>query len=163
MSRLGFELPTFLGGDWSHVYYLNFDPPIPKVLKLFVIPDPFKIFRICISWISSNQIWVRWIAYWQWFHGICFTPGCMTVSTFYAKIKTSKMNYAFTSLNGFLFNCPSLIFYNALRFWGIIFSNSMYQATIFFHYSWKCLRYKECSGFFLAEYQMHYLAIFLTK
>ena len=32
-------------------------------------------------------------------------------------VSTSKMNYAFTSLNGFLFNCPSLIFYNALRFW----------------------------------------------
>ena len=43
-----------------------------------------------------------------------FTPGCMTVSTFYAK--TSKMNCAFTSLSGFLFNCPSLIFYNALLF-----------------------------------------------
>ena len=99
--------------------YLNFDPPIPKLLKLFVITDPFKFFPTCISWISSNPIWGGWISCWQWFHGICFTPGCMTVSTFYEK--TSKMNYAFTSLNGFLFNCPSLIFYNALRFWGIIF------------------------------------------
>ena len=35
---------TFLWGEWSHVFYLNFDPPIPKLLKLFVIPDPLEIF-----------------------------------------------------------------------------------------------------------------------
>ena len=44
MSRPGFELPTFLWSDWSLFFYLNFDPPIPKLLKLFVIPDPFEIF-----------------------------------------------------------------------------------------------------------------------
>ena len=44
------------GGDWSHVFCLNFDSPIPKLLKLFVIPDTFKIFRICISWISSHML-----------------------------------------------------------------------------------------------------------
>lgn len=80
MSRPGFGLPTFLRGNCrSHVFYLNFDPLVPKLLKLFVIPDPFKIFRIFISWIGSSQIWVRWITCWQWFHGICFIPRCMPV------------------------------------------------------------------------------------
>ena len=109
MSRPGFELPTFLGGHWSHVFYFNFDPPIPKLLKLFVIPDPFKIFRICISWISSQKNWVGvCITCWQWFHGICFIFSCMTVLTFYDK--TLKMNCAFTSLNGVAFQLPKLDF-----------------------------------------------------
>ena len=37
------------------------------------------------------------------------SPSYVTVSTFYAK--TSKVNFAFTPLNGLLFNCPNWIFY----------------------------------------------------
>ena len=46
---------------------------------------------------------------WRQFFEFVLPPGYVTVLTFYAK--TSKMNCAFTSLGGLLFNCPSWIFY----------------------------------------------------
>ena len=56
------------GGDWSHVFCLNFDPPIPKLLKLFLIPDPFKFFRKCISWISSHMLTISWNLFYPRLH-----------------------------------------------------------------------------------------------
>ena len=58
----------------------------------------------------------------------------MTVSTFYAfYAKTSKVNFAFISLDGLFFNCPSWIFYmlnyNSRAL--LRYNNSIYQAMIF--------------------------------
>ena len=84
---------------------------------------------------------------------------------------TSKMNCSFTSLSGLLCNCPSLIFYNAVRFWGIInilkFHVPSYDFFLqnfckFSLFNMKVLKIG-ILGLFLAEYKMHYLAIFLTK
>ena len=47
------------GGRLIPCFLLKFGSPNSKIVKtLYMITDPFKIFRICISWISSNQIWV---------------------------------------------------------------------------------------------------------
>ena len=59
---------------------------------------------------------------WRQFFEFVLPPGYVTVLTFYAK--TSKINCAFTSLGGLLFNCPSWIFYmlyyNNGLYWGIM-------------------------------------------
>ena len=118
----GLSYPPFFwggGGDLSLVFYWNFDTPIPKLLKLFVINSwSFKKFLYIyllnqlkpdLSRMNHMLTMISWNLFYPPLHD-GFNILC-----------TSKMNCSFTSLSGLLCNCPSLIFYNAVRFWGIIF------------------------------------------
>ena len=98
----------------------------------------------------------------RYFQGVCVIPSCVTVSTFYALYaKTSKVNFAFTSLDGLLFNCPSWI---SLRY-----NNSIYQVVIFsFKVSPNFIVYESAEDrnlrvIFNRAKKMHYLAIFLPN
>ena len=97
----------------------------------------------------------------------------MTVSTFYAfYAKTSKVNFAFISLDGLLFNCPSwisyMLYYNSRAL--LRYNNSIYQAVIFsFKVSPNFIVYESAEDrnlrviFNRVKKKKHHLAIFLPN
>ena len=105
------EVFIFIQFAMNIFYKAIIEPPI--------FPSLPTSFRIVISFVSySSSVQKQFLLASQWrnnkknvnsrqFFGVCVTPGCVTIiqRAFYAK--TSKMNCPFTSLGGFLFNCPS--------------------------------------------------------
>ena len=126
---------THLFGGRLHdpFFLLKFWSPDCKSAKTLCNSCPFEIFlymyplnRLKKNLSGMNHMLT--MISWDLFYSRTLRDG------FNILWKTLKMNCAFTSLiSELFFNCPSLIFYNAVLFWGInIFQNSMYQAMLFF-------------------------------
>ena len=120
------------GGRLIPCFLLKFGSPNSKIVKtLYMITDPFKIFRICISWISSNQIWVA-----DESHAdndfMEFVLHLVAWQSQHLMQKHRKWTAHLPLSTGCFLIAHAWFFYDAVLFWGIMFLNSIVPSLDFF-------------------------------